>query len=73
MKTFDEITNRDFFYCYDSKLTIFLTEKGIKYFLKARSVKDSKVFAMYKKNKELTLAIHEYMKSIGREEKSRVY
>ncbi|HWJ80189.1 MAG TPA: hypothetical protein VNR61_19160 [Niallia sp.] len=73
MKTFDEITNKDFFYCYDQSLTQFLTEQGIRYFLKARSMKDGKVFTMFKKNQELTLTIHEYMKSIGREENSRVY
>lgn len=60
MKTFDEITNKDFFYCYNPKLHKFLEQNGIDYFLKAKSVKDNKIFTMYKKSKKLSNCIAKY-------------
>lgn len=60
MKNFNEITNKDFFYCYDAKCSNFLKEKGIPYLLKAKSVKDNKVFTMYIRNNELSNALLEY-------------
>lgn len=60
MKTFNEITNKDFFYCYDVECSKFLKEKGIPYLIKAKSVKDNAVFTMYVRNKELNNALMEY-------------
>lgn len=60
MKTINELTNKDFFYCYDFECSKFLKEKGIPYLLKAKSVKDNKVFTMYIRNNELSNALMEY-------------
>lgn len=60
MKTFDEITNKDFFYCYNPKLHKFLEDNGIKYFLKAKSIKDGKIFTMYKKDDTLSHFLVKY-------------
>lgn len=61
MKTFDEITNKDFFYCYNPSLSKFLEDNGFGYFLKAKSIKgDHKIFTMYKKSEELFKYIDMY-------------
>lgn len=55
-----QITNKDFFYCYDVECSNFLKDKGISYLLKAKSVKDNKTFTMYLRNTELNKALMEY-------------
>lgn len=60
MKTINQLTNKDFFYCYDVECSKFLKEKGIPYLLKAKSIKDNKIFTMYIRNAELSNALLEY-------------
>lgn len=60
MKTFEQIDNRDFFYCYNPNLHYFLEDNGLQYFLKAKSIKDDKIFTMYKRSRELSYWIVKY-------------
>lgn len=60
LKTIDEITTNDFYYCYDMNLSKFLRNKGIRYFHKAKSVKDDKIYTMYVDNKILRNAVNEF-------------
>lgn len=62
MNALNRITNRDFFYCYNPKLSKFLEQNGIEYFLKAKSIKDGKIFTMYKRDSELSRYLVEYKK-----------
>lgn len=55
-----KITDKDFLYCYDVELFEFFRLNGIHYILKARSIKDGKVFVMYQKTDEVYQLLSEY-------------
>lgn len=54
------VKGKDFFYCYNLKLSDYLSEKGFKYITKAISLDNNKVYSMYYKTNELQKAIDEY-------------
>ncbi|MCM3387343.1 hypothetical protein M3649_04240 [Ureibacillus chungkukjangi] len=62
MKDIEEITTNDFFFCYDEALSTYLKSEGFRYFQKARSIKDNKIYTMYLHSKELHFAIKEWNK-----------
>lgn len=47
------IDSSDFFFCYTRSVSDYLSEQGIRYVLKAKSIKDGNTFTMYQKNEEL--------------------
>lgn len=54
------MTERDFFFCYNPRLSAFLRYKGINYITKAVNPKNNLLFSLYIKNKELQRALNEY-------------
>lgn len=52
-----------FFYCYNKKLSDFLSAKGIKYILVAIEPKSGRLFSQYLINAELQTALDEYKQS----------
>lgn len=54
MKNLNEITEKDFFFCYTKKLSDFLRDNGMRYIIKAHSVKDGNLFSLYPRTSELT-------------------
>jgi len=55
-----KITNKDFFFCYNKKLSDFLTENGIKYITIAIEPKSKRQFSLYFINEQLQQLIKEY-------------
>lgn len=55
-----QLSEKDFFFCFTKKLSIFLANEGISYIFKARSIKDSSIFTLYQKNEELQKALDKY-------------
>lgn len=55
-----DINNKDFFYCYTKKLSLFLSSEGIDYILKAKSIKDNSIFTLYQKTEELQRALDKF-------------
>ncbi|MGF9975326.1 hypothetical protein [Viridibacillus arvi] len=49
----NQLTIKNFFFCYDVKLSKFIKENNIPYFMKARSMKDNKIFTMYEQTEQL--------------------
>lgn len=56
----EQLTNRDFLYCYSPRLYRHLKQCGIKYILKAKSIKDDKIFTLYYRSHELQKALESY-------------
>lgn len=54
------ITDKDFFYCYDADLSHYFKKEGINYVLKANSVKDGKTFTMFQKSESLYAAFDKF-------------
>lgn len=50
----------DFFYCYNKRLSDFLTTEGIKYITVAKDIKKNRMFSLYIINKELQTALDKY-------------
>lgn len=56
----DNLTHKDFFFCYTKKLSEFLRQNGVSYLLKANSVKDNNTFTMYVKSERLQELLDKY-------------
>lgn len=57
------VNSGDFFFCYTKAMSDFLSDKGISYFMKAKSIKDkNNTFTMYQKSDELYNAINDFKK-----------
>ncbi|OLN22909.1 hypothetical protein BTO30_07125 [Domibacillus antri] len=54
------MSEKDFFFFYNYKLSAFLKYKGISYITKAINPQNNKMFTMYPKTDELQSAINEY-------------
>jgi hypothetical protein len=54
------MVNDTYFYCYNKKVSDYLTKKGVQYITKAISPKDKRLFTMYKKDHHLDLLLNEY-------------
>jgi hypothetical protein len=55
-----KLTEKDFFFCYNFKLSAFLRYKGISYITKSINPQNNKMFTLYVKGEELQQAIDEY-------------
>jgi len=49
----NELSHKDFFFCYTLELSNYLKENGINYIFKSRSIKDGSIFTLYQKTDEL--------------------
>lgn len=56
----NKLTNKDFYFCYDAKMSSFLKEQGVEYILKARSCKDNRIFTIYERSTDFYNALHMY-------------
>ena len=48
-----QLNDKDFLYCYDINLTNHFKEHGLQYIIKAKSIKDNKIFTLWQKSDEL--------------------
>lgn len=55
-----ELTDKDFYYCYDSNMSKFLKTKDVAYLFKAKNIKDSMTFTVYHRNQKLYEALKQY-------------
>ena len=53
----------DFFFCYNKKLSDFITTKGIQFICVAKEPKSGKLFSLYFIDSQLQQAIDEYKQS----------
>lgn len=49
----DDINSTDFYYCYSKSISDLLKKHDIYYILKAKSVRDDKIFTLYLKTDKL--------------------
>lgn len=56
----DELTQRDFFFCYSKKVSDFLTLKGVKYITKAINPGNGDYYALYHKSDSFSKAMDMY-------------
>lgn len=54
------MNNKDYFFCYNVRLSKFLQLKGINYITKAKHCKTDQVFSLFLINDELNNAIQQY-------------
>ena len=54
------ITKKDFFFCYNPKLSNHLWKNGFRYEMKAINPDNNRIFTMYIKSDELQRSIDEY-------------
>ncbi|WEZ10160.1 hypothetical protein P5663_10125 [Priestia flexa] len=52
--------NKNYFFCYNKKVSDFLTYKGIRFITVAQDVKTGKLFSLYEINECLQAALDEY-------------
>lgn len=48
-----QLTDKDFLYCYDIGLYNHFKDNGLNYIIKAKSIKDNKTFTLWQKSNEL--------------------
>lgn len=58
----EQLTNKDFFFCYSKHLAAYIEQKGISYITVAKNIKTDGVFSMFPKSDELNEVIKEYNK-----------
>lgn len=51
--TENSITTKDFYFCYTREISDLLKRHNISYILKAKSVRDDKIFTLYQRTEEL--------------------
>ncbi|MFJ7371677.1 hypothetical protein ACIQVU_19965 [Lysinibacillus sp. NPDC098008] len=56
----DKLNDKNFYYCYDAKMSRYLTENRINYIVKAKSLKDGRIFTMYERDKTFYDVLHDY-------------
>ena len=55
-----ELTDKDFYYCYDRYTSNYLKSHGQHYLLKAKSIKDDCIFTVYQRTEQLEQLIEAY-------------
>jgi len=53
-------TDKDFLYCYDKELSNYFKKHNLRYIVKAKSIKDDKIFTMWQKTDELYNLMRKY-------------
>lgn len=61
-KQIDRNINKDYFFCYSQRLSVFLKESGIGYITIARDMNKDRTFSLYPKSPELAEALDEFSK-----------
>lgn len=61
-ETVEQLTRKDFFYCFDSRLSSFLNRRGHRHIVDAIHSKSNKQFLLYLRTEELTKTIDMYHK-----------
>lgn len=59
----NEKTNREYFFCYNQRVSSFLKSKGIYFITVAQDLKTEKVFSLYFIDSQLQEALDEYKKN----------
>lgn len=55
-----KLTTKDFFFCYTIELSKYLSQNGVPYIFKGRSIKDNSIFTLYQKTSELQDLLTEF-------------
>lgn len=55
--------SKKYFFCYNPRLSEHFRKLGIKYILKAKSIKEDRIFTLYYKSNRLQQAIDSYNKN----------
>lgn len=55
-----ELKSRDFYYCYDVRMSNYLNSKGIPYLIKAKSCKEDRIFTLYQRTDRFLEVMSEY-------------
>ena len=56
----EELTHKDFFYCYDRKLKDYLTENGVRFIMTAYSISNQHQFFLYQQGETLRNLLNSY-------------
>ena len=56
------LSNKDFFFCYDRKLSYWLVKNGCHFITRALSVKDGSEFALFEKTDKLKQLLEQWGK-----------
>jgi hypothetical protein len=54
------LTKEDFYFCYSSKLSKYLEQKGIRYLFMAKDINKNNPFSIYEKTKDLQRELENY-------------
>lgn len=54
------LTRNDFYFCYSSKLSKYLEQKGIRYLFLAKDINKGNPFSIYEKTEELKKELESY-------------
>lgn len=60
----EQLTEKDFYFCFSKKLSLFLKGESIPYITKAKSVKDDAIYTIYHKTDALDKALEKYNENI---------
>lgn len=55
-----KLNDKNFYYCYDANMSRYLAENNINYIVKAKSLKDGRIFTMYERDKTFYDVLHDY-------------
>lgn len=55
-----KLNDKNFYYCYDAKMSRYLSDNNINYIVKAKSLKDGRIFTMYQRDKLFYDVLHDY-------------
>lgn len=56
----ENLKTEDLYFCYDRKLSDIFSENGIKYLVKAKSIKTNAVFTLYTKTEKVNKIMREF-------------
>lgn len=57
-----QLTNKDFFFCYNRDIYFYLTENNVDFITIAREPKNNRMFSLFHKTKEVDRLLAEYNK-----------
>lgn len=56
----NELSNKDFYFCYDGKKASYFKNKGFRWITQAKASKSDQEFWLFHKNSEFMDALHEF-------------
>ena len=54
------MNKKDYFFCYNKRVSDYLTSKGIQYITIANEMRSNRIFSLYEVNEQLQTALQEY-------------